>query len=183
MTKQEAREKYARVRAEMPMETRVFRSISMCRMLCMWDLLCESYGICSYMSFGEEVTLLRLPELMQDTGVPFAYPRVEGDQMDFYEYRADTEFHRSSFGILEPDGTKPVAWEKAAVLVPGVAFDLSGGRIGYGKGYYDRYLSAHPDLTRIGIAFTEQVSEEPLPTDESDVKMHYLVLPDRIMKI
>ena len=181
--KEELRELYRQKRADIPKEDRVLQSIDMCRMLSLWDVLRNAYGICSYMAIGEEVTLLRLMDLLAQERIPFAFPRVEGEDMVFIEYNDNLDFEKSAFGIQEPVGGRGIGWEKAAVLVPGIAFDLKGGRIGYGKGYYDRFLAAHPDYTPIGICFTEQVSEEPLPVEETDVRMKYLALPDRILKI
>lgn len=184
MTKKEKeRNRFLKRREEIPQETRVLRSIEMCRMLAQWEVLRKAYGICTYMAFGEEVTLLRLRDLLANDGIPFAVPKVEGKEMSFIEWTPNLSFEKNEFGILEPEGGKPVSWEKAVALVPGVAFDLQGNRIGYGKGYYDRYLSLHPDMLKVGICFLEQVSEDPLPAEESDVKMQYLACPDRIIRI
>ena len=184
MTKKEKeRNRFLKLREEIPQETRVLRSIEMCRMLAQWEVLRKAYGVYTYMAFREEVTLLRLRDLLANEGIPFAVPRVEGEEMTFIEWTPNLSFSKSSFGILEPEDGKPVSWEKAVALVPGVAFDLQGNRLGYGKGYYDRYLKDHPELLRVGICFLEQVSEEPLAAEESDVKMQYLACPDRIIRI
>ena len=59
-------------------------------------------------------------------------------------------------------------------LVPGVSFDVNGNRMGFGKGYYDRYLS-NLDVYKIGICFEEQISES-IPTDKYDVKMNEIIV-------
>jgi 5-formyltetrahydrofolate cyclo-ligase len=181
--KEEVREFYREKRAAIPKEDRVLQSIDMCRMLSLWDVLHSAYGISSYMAINEEVTLLRLMDILMGERIPFAFPRVNGDQMEFIEYNDNLDFEKSAFGIQEPVGGRPITWEKAVVLVPGIAFDLKGNRLGYGKGYYDRFLKEHPNYLAVGVCFMEQVSEEELPCDKEDVKMSYLALPDRVIRI
>ena len=69
-----------------------------------------------------------------------------------------------------------------AVLVPGVAFDRAGHRLGYGGGYYDRLLpSLRRDCLRVGLAYDEQVVDE-LPAEEHDVRLHAVVTPTRLLR-
>jgi 5-formyltetrahydrofolate cyclo-ligase len=81
------------------------------------------------------------------------------------------------FGLREPRETAPLV-ELAAVsafIVPGLAFDRAGGRIGWGRGYYDVTLAAaNPQALRIGIAFECQLVEQ-VPRDPHDIHLHYVV--------
>jgi 5-formyltetrahydrofolate cyclo-ligase len=88
----------------------------------------------------------------------------------------------STFGVPEPIGSEiPARGEDVeTIILPMLGFDRTGGRIGYGAGYYDRFLEKFPNLRKIGIAFSCQ--EYPtLPLDETDVRMDYIVTEDGIV--
>ncbi len=95
-------------------------------------------------------------------------------------------FRISPLGILEPDRRTCRSADLSAidlVVVPGVAFDVFGSRIGYGKGCYDRFLPRlRPDVKKIAIAYDFQICEEPLPTDPTDYRMDAIVTPTRILR-
>ncbi len=99
-------------------------------------------------------------------------PRVEGDTMRFFEYRPEA-LHRGAFGIDEPVGTDECRPSEIDVMiVPGIAFTPNGGRMGRGRGYYDRYLS-QPEaarIHRIGVCFRCQLRRE-LPLEPHDIAM------------
>ena len=105
-----------------------------------------------------------------------AYPRVEGDAMRLYHVNRPEELQPTRWGLREP--SLRAAREAALddfdiVLVPGLAFDAAGGRLGRGGGFYDRLLARRdPVKTRlIGVGFAFQFSEQPLPLAAHDVKM------------
>lgn len=93
------------------------------------------------------------------------------------------------FGVLEPvPGVRESPARRVAdseidlVLVPGVAFDSDGGRLGYGKGYYDRLLGRMPDETiRIALAFECQLVEQ-IPREDHDMLMHVIVTESRVLR-
>lgn len=96
-------------------------------------------------------------------------------QMAFYEYSEDTVLKRSSFGVLEPDATSPYEPEMIDLLiVPGIIYHPDGYRIGFGGGYYDRYLEKFPNQT-CSITFKEMLCSEWQP-EEFDKKIHYLLI-------
>jgi len=87
----------------------------------------------------------------------------------------------STFGVPEPIGSEIPAkpQDVDVIILPMLGFDRTGGRIGYGAGYYDRFLSKNPELVKIGIAFGCQ-EMETLPLDENDIKMDLIVTEDGI---
>ena len=95
-------------------------------------------------------------------------PVVSETEMEFYEYK--DELCRGAFGILEPKATNMVNPKDIDLLIiPGVAFDRAGNRLGRGKGYYDKYL-VRTDAYMIGVAFSCQITPA-IPCEKHDVKM------------
>jgi 5-formyltetrahydrofolate cyclo-ligase len=88
----------------------------------------------------------------------------------------------STFHVPEPVGCElpALASDIKAVIIPMLAFDRKGNRLGYGAGYYDRFLSSHPHLIRIGIAFSCQEVEE-IPADATDASMDIIVTDNGII--
>lgn len=128
-----------------------------------------------YYPLGSEVSLLLFYEFLLRQGILLAFPRVCGMSMDFYQVFSLDDFKEGAFHVMEPENFCQIAeWEDAICLTPGSVFDRTGGRFGYGKGYYDRYFEKHPHILRAGIAYEHQV-EEKLPREPWDLPMDYLI--------
>lgn len=97
-------------------------------------------------------------------------------KMQYYYIRSFDDLKIASFGVREPDikACKPVkSFDNAICIVPAIAFDKAGHRIGYGKGYYDRFLCNFNGVS-IGVAYDECVTDS-LPYDKYDIPVDYLV--------
>lgn len=129
--------------------------------------------VLSYMAYGNEVDLSLLHQKLWNMGITIALPVTEGlpeGVMIAVEYKPDTTFEKSSFGINEPTGRILVeAKDITVILAPGVAFDKFGNRLGHGAGYYDRYMADH-DFLRLGIGYEMQIVEK-METEKTDVKL------------
>ena len=89
-------------------------------------------------------------------------------------------FIKNALNILEPEN--PIKIKEVDVfLVPGVAFTVSGKRLGRGGGYYDKLLSKYPDTLKIGITFNERIMQD-LPTESHDISMDYVFTNDKYYK-
>lgn len=142
-----------------------------------------------YASFKSEVDTLKIIRRALQMGKRVAVPKVDGLRMDFYEISSWEELFPGSFGILEPqaEGKQPVIpTDGDVMLVPGAVFDHQGSRIGYGKGYYDRYWNglistygSKPYL--MGLAFASQICPKKLPTEEYDKKMDCILTERRVI--
>lgn len=123
----------------------------------------------SYVSFRREVDTYEIMRRALADGKMVAAPRVSGKEMDFHEISCLEELKKGAYGIPEPAGGKLVCPAKGdLILLPGAAFDRRGRRIGYGGGYYDRYLEKYPEGCRIGLAYSFQVLTH-LPAEEYDL--------------
>jgi 5-formyltetrahydrofolate cyclo-ligase len=128
-----------------------------------------------FSSFGSEVPTGPLLERLHDLGIVAALPRIEGADLVPVPYAPGDPVRPTSFGAFEPIGAEGVeAVSLDVVGVPGVAFDRRGHRIGYGGGYYDRFLRGLPGFT-VGIAFGLQLMAEDLPTGGSDLPVRAIV--------
>lgn len=112
--------------------------------------------------------------------IRIAYPRMTSDRtLDLHECEPSQMMY-GPHGIRQPPETSPVVnpSQVSAVLVPGLAFDAAGHRLGFGGGYYDRLLAELSGALRIGIAFEEQMLDN-VPFEPHDIPMHLIALPGR----
>jgi len=158
----------------------------------------EAYRHCgsllTYVSFGDEADTRELILRAFADHKKVYVPRVDKKEMEFYEIHSLDGLILSKFGILEPEPDSngmfpaPAATQNHTgdnlMILPGLAFDFSGNRIGYGGGYYDRYLSSYADtrFVKIAIAFDFQLRDH-IPAEESDVKVDYIITPARVLSL
>ncbi len=105
-------------------------------------------------------------------------PRCEGEGiMNFYKVNSlRKDLAKGHFGIMEPrEGLEKFEGEIPIFLVPGTKFNWDGCRVGHGKGYYDRFLAKYPKAYKAGIATPAQISKEPLPQKETDIRMDVII--------
>lgn len=125
--------------------------------------------IYGYLPYNQEVlTTPMLEQALQD-GKKVAVPKVYGDTMRFV-YLEDLSCVAEGYaGIPEPIADEPVAFDtKALVLMPGLAFDSKGNRMGYGGGFYDKFLAEEPEHPTVALCYDFQMVDE-IPTEEYDI--------------
>ncbi len=141
----------------------------------------------TYVSIGNEVDTTWLITNAFLSGKRVYVPKVlDKKSMEFYQITKLNELTPGTLGILEPEPNILGQMEKERnqiMIVPGLAFDQMGNRIGYGGGYYDRYFIEHPNknLSRIALAFDFQM-EEVLQAEQYDVPVHKIVTENRIIE-
>lgn len=120
----------------------------------------------------------------------FYLPRVDKKEMEFFRYLGEDSLATGAFGIKEPKSDETVPKEAGCpgsilMIMPGLAFDIYGGRAGYGAGFYDRYLAEHKDdnIIKVAAAFSFQVIDDRLLCDEFDIKPDILVTENSIIQI
>ncbi len=127
-----------------------------------------------YAASTTEVDIEDAAEGLRSRGVRTLYPRVDGEDLDLVPVSRIEELVDGHRGIREPTGLAADPSIVDAVVVPGLAFDLRGWRLGQGGGHYDRLLPRIGDALRIGVAFTCQVVPQ-VPRDAHDIAMDLLV--------
>lgn len=142
--------------------------------------LLEAETVCVYMPIGNEIDTSAIIQYCLDNEKRVAAPRVEGESMEFYYFQKPSELVQGAFDIWEPTGTEKVTDEESLVIVPGVAFDLNCNRIGYGNGFYDRYLSKHPQMKKIALAYEFQIVGK-IKQEIHDIRPDMVVTESRVI--
>lgn len=160
-------------------EDRLQKSQRICRHL--MEIIRDGETVMLFTSKEKEVNTKPLILSLFAKGNPVVVPIIEKEDFSLrLSYLRDfSVLVPSTFGVPEPIGSEiPAAAEDiGTIILPMLGFDRTGGRIGYGAGYYDRFLSKNPGLRKIGIAFGCQ-EVESLPVDENDIRMDCIITED-----
>lgn len=140
----------------------------------------KSHVIALYYSLKSEVNTLKLIEYSLKKNKIVLLPKVIEDYMIFYKIESLNSLNKSNFGIMEP--CSGIIFDKNnidLIVVPGVCFDIYLNRIGFGKGYYDKYLTNYNGIS-IGICFQEQIDDEKITSDKTDIKLKKIITDKNI---
>ena len=136
----------------------------------------------AYMDCKNEVETKMVIEQCWKDGKIVAVPKVFGEIMKYYVITSYDDLEEGYFGIPEPkyQQLQEIICEDGLMILPGVAFDAYRHRVGYGGGFYDRYLEAHPDMKKIAFAFEFQVYEK-VPFEVFDRQPEKIITEKRII--
>lgn len=137
-----------------------------------------------YSPFLNEVFTEEIFTHARQVGKTVYFPRVVEDGLEFVEVEEFSQMRPGAYKILEPRGTSVCCPRDIDIMaVPGAAFDLQGGRLGYGQGYYDRALfrGGRPSFL-VGLCFDFQFTET-LPVEEHDIRMDAVISEERFIEI
>lgn len=147
-----------------------------------WTVYQNARLLLLYVSYRGEADTRKLLEEALKSGRSVAVPKVNGNDMLFYRIESLSQLSEGYKGILEPDGARTecvTEFPKGTVLfVPGCAFDEKGGRMGYGGGFYDRFIEAHPEVLRVALAYEEQMVSQ-VPREMHDKPVDVIVTEAR----
>lgn len=182
--KKELRRILKEKRRSIPNEERLGCSEGIARTLFRSREYIECSSLLIFISSKEEVDTDPIIRKALFDGKPVAAPRCadrEG-RMDFYYISSADDLERGAFGIFEPKKycRRAEVSEGALCIVPGLAFDTDGRRIGYGGGYYDRFLSGFGGVS-CGVCF-DRFIEERLPSEKTDIPVDMIVTQSRIIR-
>ena len=125
--------------------------------------------IYGYLPYNQEVRTVPMLEQAMKDGKRVAVPKCYGDEMKFIYMDDLTRVEKGYAGIPEPIADDPVADDETAlVLMPGMAFTTDGKRMGYGGGFYDKFLAAEPNHPTVALCYSFQMVED-LPTEDYDI--------------
>lgn len=141
----------------------------LCKLLANTEQYRQAKTIYGYLPYNQEVRITGLLEQALVEGKRVAVPKVYGDEMRFIYLEDLSQVEKGYAGIPEPVADGPVADDKEAlVLMPGLAFDRQGHRIGYGGGFYDKFLAKEPQHPTAALCYEFQMMDA-LETEEFDI--------------
>ncbi len=141
------------------------------------DAYQNALSIYGYLSYNQEIRTLPILRRAMIDGKRVAVPKVYGDEMRFIWMDDLSLVAPGYYDIPVPIADGPVADDELALmLMPGLAFDPEGHRVGYGGGFYDRYLAAHPDHKLVALCYGFQLVDH-LDCEAHDIPVHR-VIPD-----
>lgn len=186
ISKKDLRKKYRMIRNEISDDIISAESRTVCCSLCSSDSYRNASAVFTYLSYGSE---MRTDELIWaafcDQKI-VAVPKLDGEKMSFYRITPDTKYNQSYYGIAEPLDSHEILPEecsKVLFILPGLCYDRHGGRIGYGGGYYDRYLSDHlacKQIEIVSLALSCQFYPGVIPMEAHDIRPDRIIYPKTI---
>ena len=151
------------------------RSEALAQLLYASEAYRNAKTIYGYLPYNQEVRTVPMLEQALRDGKQVAVPKVFGDEMKFLYLQDLTQVAKGYAGIPEPIADEPVAEDETAlVLMPGLAFDPQGHRIGYGGGFYDKFLSREPNHPTLALCYEFQMVEH-LETEEFDIPVDTVI--------
>lgn len=143
----------------------------------------KSSLILTYVSFGSEISTVQFIEYALKNGKRVAVPKCVDGRMFFHEISSLNDLVCGKYGIpgVKDDSTDIISdFDSAICIVPGLSFDRNGNRIGYGGGYYDRFL-CDKNLLSVGLTYERCISKT-ITTDEYDIPVDYVITESSLIK-
>lgn len=189
-------------RDAIPYETRIETDEARNERIRNWEVYQNAELLLFYVSYRSEADTLQLIKEAFEAGRNVAVPKVVGNDMIFYRITHMNQLVEGYKGILEPDvelceavtetrgeddvhtqsSTSPALPKHTLLFVPGCAFDEKGGRMGYGGGFYDRFMEKYPDVLRVALAYEEQLVEE-VPRETHDKPVDVIFTEKRLIQV
>lgn len=182
--KKNLRQKYRGIRERMPKAEKSVLDAKLFNKLTGFIKYKEAKKILIFVSTEIEVDTIKIINDALKCGKVVAVPKCldKKGSMAFYVIKSLDELKKASFNLLEPDESispKLTDFSSSICILPGFAFDSKGYRIGFGKGYYDRFLQKY-NGTKIGICYNSCIADE-LPHGRYDVQANFIVTPKYII--
>ena len=141
------------------------------------DIFKKAEKIACYYPIGSEVLTQDIMQELLGNGIEISLPKVVGDNLSFRKIDGLKDLEKGTFGIMEPKENCNEVKEIDVVLVPSIGITRNGIRLGYGYGFYDRFLSTSNAKT-IALAYSKQLVKS-IPFSEKDVKIDWIVTEEK----
>ncbi len=141
----------------------------------------NSENIACYFPIGSEIDTRDIMLNILERGKNLLLPKIVNGDIEFYVVPNLEKLEKGSFEIMEPKDSCKKAEKIDCVLIPTIAVSKLGVRLGYGKGYYDRFLSS-TNAVKISLTYSKQIVKS-IPSDSHDIKIDWIVTEDENMKI
>lgn len=162
-----------------------------------FDLFKEASCVLSFVSYGTEIKTNQLLDIILNENKMLCLPRTENEKMEFYYINSDEDFSEQTeigeYGITVPKSNQDKLDinsipDKTLIIIPGLAFDERGNRLGKGKGYYDKFLAELLSTSEkkkilgiVGYCYDFQIIDKVI-TEPNDIPVDYIISDKRIVK-
>ena len=143
-------------------------------------IISDASTIGCYSSIGSEVQTSDIINYFLNEGKSVSLPKVSEDEMTFRKVEDVSKLEKGEFDIPEPKDNAPIQEKHDVILVPCVGLDNQGNRIGYGVGFYDKYLEGN-NAVKIALSYSKQIVKA-IPVSNNDVKMDWIVTEKDVIK-
>ena len=143
-------------------------------------VISEAKSIGCYYSIGSEVQTVELMTYLLNEGKVVSLPRISENNMSFRKIEDLSKLEKGEFDIPEPKDNAPIEEKHDVLLVPCVGLDNNGNRIGYGAGFYDKYLEKK-NVIKMGLSYSKQIVKT-IPISDEDVKMDWIITEKDVIK-
>lgn len=148
---------------------------------CLLEQAAPAGTVFCYVSTGMEVDTRSIIDCLRQSGKTVLIPRILNRQkMTAVEFGGWDRLRVGQLGILTPASDEEWPGEPDLCITPGLGFSQDGGRIGYGRGYYDKWFAAHPRSARVALCYECQVVDD-MPVTETDVRVHKIITEKRVI--
>lgn len=159
----------------MPQELIEAYSRDLCEQFCVSKEYRDAASIYAYLPYNQEVRTWEIIRRAWTDGKRIAVPKVYGEEIKFLWLNSFDDIAPGAWSIPEPTFDEPEADDETAlILMPGLAFDSEGHRMGYGGGFYDKYLERHTEHTLVALCYPFQLLPH-LETEAHDVPVHKVI--------
>ena len=176
-SKAEARKYFLALRSSIDSNIRRQKSLDICKSITLLPEFSECDALFIYAPIKSEADPTHLLRIAKERGIRVAFPIsvTSTFELDFRFVDSLDDLQIGAYSILEPksDAPKAVFTQKSICIVPALAFDLNGNRLGYGKGFYDRFLNSFTGLS-VGITYTE-LKCQSLPHEYTDIPVDIII--------
>lgn len=184
MTKTELRIKYKNIRNNITPDECNFKSTKIFENIINSKLIEHSNSVFIYLSYGREVNTEKITKYLFDQNKTVLIPKcnIKNETMIPVVYFKDEKLTDNFYGIKETDSQKEYTDNIDVIIMPGIAFDKYGNRIGHGKGYYDKFLQ-NKNILKIGLCYSECYSKNEIPSTDEDIAVDYVITDREVVKI
>jgi len=177
--KENLRKKMKKKRNELSKEEKTKKDQSIYEQVIQDEGFINAESVFLFLSFGSEIDTKRIIQYALDERKTVYLPKVVSNHLEIFEIEDFDNLERSSYGIFEPNkNCKSLNSRKIDfILMPGLAFDATGARLGYGAGYYDRFIASLPlydKIVKVAIAYDFQMIKN-VPTTRYDIPVDRII--------
>lgn len=181
LQKAESRKMLKSARANIPEAKRRAYSNSITEQVVKLDEVINARMVFIYISYATEVHTHELIKVLLDAGKTLAVPKiVKSETMQAESFLSWEDLQPGELGILTPGQSKPCSGPFDVALTPGLGFTLAGHRMGFGRGYYDKWFSENEVKHKIALAFEAQLVDS-IPVEDTDIAMDKIVTERRVI--